>query len=99
MKIRVLILLIPLLSSCASPEKPEQAGEGMLSKEIQLRLNELLPLKDSLVVKGIDPEAIHTRFQDLLLMSKDQENLQASVNLSNNTSMNSALSISLTPRP
>lgn len=84
MKIFVLILLIPLLTSCASPEKPQHAGEGMLSKEIQLRLNELLPLKDSLIMKSIDPDAIHTRFQDLLLMSKDQENLQASVNLSNN---------------
>lgn len=83
MKLSVLALFYFLFASCASPEQPQHAGEAMLSKEIQLRLNELQGLKDSLMVKGIEPEAIHTRFGDLLLMSKDHENLQAAVNLSN----------------
>lgn len=83
MKILVFVLFIHFLSSCSSSQEPTYAGEGMLSKEIQLRLNELQPLKDSLILKGIAPEAIHSRFGDLLLMSKDHENLQAAVNLSN----------------
>jgi hypothetical protein len=83
MKRPILLLLITLLTACASPEEQKHAGEGMLSKEIQLRLTELQSLSDSLLIKGIEPEAIHTRFQELLLMSKDHENLQASVILTN----------------
>jgi hypothetical protein len=69
--------------SCGETEKTFVAEENRLIKEIQQRLEELRPLKDSLSSIGIEPEAIHTRFQELLLMSKDIENPRAFINISN----------------
>ncbi len=83
MKVYFLVLLFPLFGACTSNNEQAIAGEGMLSKEIQLRLGELQTLKDTLLLLNIAPEAIHARFEELLLLSKDRENLQASVNLSN----------------
>ena len=69
--------------SCGESEKAFVADENQLIKEIQQRLDALSPLKDSLNKIGLEPEAIHTRFQELLLMSKDTENPRACVNTSN----------------
>lgn len=70
-----------LFFSCKEDAKTTSEGSSMLVKEIQLRLNDFEKEADSLKTKGIDPNAIHTRFQELLLVSKDVENLQASVNM------------------
>lgn len=71
------------LFSCREASKQFDQEELMLNREIQVRLKELEPFQDTLQAMGLEPESIHKRFQDFLLMSKDVENLQASVNLSN----------------
>jgi len=79
----LLFLAIFICFSCGETEKSFIEEENRLIKEIQQRLEELRPLKDSLNKIGLEPEAIHARFQELLLMSKDVENPRACVNTSN----------------
>lgn len=81
-KVGVFISLLFLSAfSCKENTQTNTEGSAMLVKEINSRLLELENKADSLKKTGIDPSAIHSRFQELLLMSKDVENLQASVNL------------------
>lgn len=77
------VFFVGLLISCGPEEKQAVPGTDMLNREIQARLGDLLADSASLKGQGISPGAIHTRFQDFLLISKDVENLQASVGLHN----------------
>lgn len=77
------VVFILLLSGCGPDEKPSVPGTDMLNREIQTRLGDLLADSVSLNTQGIIPGAIHARFQDFLLISKDVENLQASIGLHN----------------
>lgn len=72
-----------LFLACRQPSQSNETDEAMLNQEIQSRLNALEPYTTYLNTLGLKPEAIHQRFQDVLLMTKDIENLKASVNVGN----------------
>lgn len=77
------IVLALFLLACEQPTQTHEADEAMLNQEIQSRLTELEPHTAYLHALGLEPQAIHKRFQDILLMTKDIENLKASVNIGN----------------
>lgn len=84
-RVGILIVLIgPFVFACREEAQASPEGSAMLVREIQDRLDGFVGLSDSLKAKKIDPSAIHKRFQELLLMSKDVENLQACVNMHKN---------------
>ena len=71
--------------SCENAKgKDYTTEEAVLKREINARLKELDSLSEKLKQNGIDPQKIHKDIEQLLLVSKDSENLQASVNMSNN---------------
>jgi hypothetical protein len=82
---RLLILMISLgVFSCSTSENKNRKIDGSFNKEIGERIKILN--KDSIQTDSlkIDPNEIDSVVNTLILLSKDIENISASVNKSNN---------------
>ncbi|HQQ94456.1 MAG TPA: hypothetical protein PLQ93_07870 [Bacteroidia bacterium] len=69
--------------ACTDTKHDTGPEEAILQKEIDSRLKSFDSLSNELKSIGIDPTAIHLEIAQLLLVSKDVENLGASVSMSN----------------
>ena len=82
---RLLILMISLgVFSCSTSENKNRKIDGSFNKEIGERIKILN--KDSIQTDPlkIDPNEIDSAVNTLILLSKDIENISASINTSNN---------------
>ena len=77
-----LILFLPLLS-CVDNSNKNQAIDLNIEKEIQERILKIKTLAKQNDTVFVDPDEVDKKVRDLILISKDIENLRASVNLSN----------------
>jgi len=85
-----------LISTASCNQEEEQGVKKYFSVEVQDRLNEImrLPLGDSLKHRV---NKVHQRIGELTLLSKDVENLRASVHLGNSFFLELAREYQLVP--
>lgn len=83
MKSTCVILILLFFIACSNQKKENKEDVAVLDKEINKRLDSLRLHPDLLSVENFDADSVHKRVQDLILMSKDVENISASVKLGN----------------
>lgn len=84
MKVFLILATIIVLCSCSGSENKNRKIDGSFNKEIGERIKILN--KDSIQTDSlkIDPNEIDSVVNTLILLSKDIENISASINKSNN---------------
>ncbi len=84
MKVFLILATIIVLCSCSGSENKNRKIDGSFNKEIGERIKILN--KDSIQTDPlkIDPNEIDSAVNTLILLSKDIENISASINKSNN---------------
>ncbi|MEO6306107.1 MAG: hypothetical protein ABIP51_23365 [Bacteroidia bacterium] len=83
MRFLYILVSFVLLAACADPEKQNKKTDASFSKEIGDRIK--LLNKDSIqtTTLKVDPNEVDSIVNTLILLSKDIENISASVNSSN----------------
>jgi hypothetical protein len=83
MKIMSVSIVCILLFGCIDNHNKNQAIDISIEKEIRERIVKIKTIAKQNDTVFVDPDEVDNKIRDLILISKDIENLSASVNLAN----------------
>lgn len=83
MKIISVSIVFILLFGCIDNHNKNQAIDISIEKEIRERIVKIKTIAKQNDTVFVDPDEVDKKIRDLILISKDIENLRASVNLAN----------------